>query len=276
MAMRTPSALSRRRIETAREKSSISTPSVISSSSRDGGSPVSSSTECTSAGRSPWRNCTGDRLIAICSGFGQDAASRQASRMIHSPIGDDQPAFLGERDEGAGRDHAALRMLPAHQRLEADDLAVDARLRLVVQGQFAALDRRSQFLLQHAPLAQPLVHVGFEEAERAAALRLGAIERGVGVADQRGGVGAVDREDRDADAQADAHRMAVDRDLVVDRREQPIRQGFGRGGLLAVGGDDDEFVAAEPGQEGAADGGLQARRQLRAAARRRRRGRRRR
>ena len=99
---------------------------------------------------------------------------------------------------------AALRMLPAHQRLEADDLAVDARLRLIVQGQFAVLDRRSQFLLQHAPLAQPLIHVGLEEAEHAAPFRLGAIERGVGVADQRGGVGAIDREYGDADAQADA------------------------------------------------------------------------
>ena len=209
MAMRTPSALSRRRIDTAREKSPISTPSVISSSSRDGGSPVSSSTECTSAGRSPWRNCTGDRLIAICSGLGQDAACRHASRMIHSPIATIRPLSSASGMKVPGGIDAALRMLPAHQRLEADDLAADARLRLIVQGQFVALDRRSQFLLQHAPLAQPLVHVGLEEAERAAALRLGAVERGVGVADQRGGVGAVDREDRDADAEAGAHRMAV-------------------------------------------------------------------
>ena len=120
----------------------------------------------------------------------------------------------------------------------------------------------SQILLQRAPFAQPLVHVGLEEAERAAALGLGAIKRGVGIADQRRGVGAVDREDRDADAEAGAHRVAVDGDVVVDRREQPIGQGLGRGRLFAVGGDHDEFVAAEPGQESAADGGLQARRQL--------------
>ena len=39
-----------------------------------------------SPGRSPWRNWIGDRLTAIWIGFGQDAASRQASRSIHSPI----------------------------------------------------------------------------------------------------------------------------------------------------------------------------------------------
>ena len=183
--------------------------------------------------------------------------------MIHSPIATISPLSSASGMKVPGGTDAALRMPPAHQRLEADDLAVDARLRLIVQRQLVALDRRSQFLLQRAPLAQPLVHVGFEEAERAAALRLGAIERGVGIADQRGGVGAVDRKYRDADAEAGAHRMAVDGDFFVGRGEQPIRHGFGRGGLLAVGGDHDEFVAAEPGQEGAADGGLQARRDWR-------------
>src|SRR5665811_701377 len=63
MAMRTPRTFSRRRTETARLKSPISTPSVISSSSRAGERPVSSSTWCTSFGRSPCWNCTGDRLM---------------------------------------------------------------------------------------------------------------------------------------------------------------------------------------------------------------------
>ena len=182
--------------------------------------------------------------------------------MIHSPIATISPLSSASGIKVPGAIDAALRMLPANQRLEAEDLAADACLRLIVQGQLVVLDRRSQSLLQHAPLAQPLVHVGFEEAEHAAALRLGAIERGVGVADQRGGVGAIDGKYRDADAQAGAHRIAVDGDFFVDRREQPIRHGLGRGGLLAVGRDDDEFVAAEPGQEGAAHGGLQALRQL--------------
>ena len=48
----------------------------------------------------------------------------------------------------------------------------------------------------------------------------------------------------------------------LHRGEHPVRQCFGRAGLLAVGGDHDEFVAAEPGQESAADRGLQAPRHL--------------
>ena len=104
-------------------------------------------------------------------------------------------------------------------------------------------------MLQRALIAQPLVHVGFEEAEHAAAVRFGAIERGVGVGDQRRGVGAIDGKDRDADAEAGAHRMAFDGDVVVDRREQPIGHGSARRLPPSVR-DHDEFVAAEPGQKG--------------------------
>ena len=52
---------------------------------------------------------------------------RLAAGLAQDPFADrdDEAALLGERNEVAGRDQAALRMLPAHQRLEADDLAVD-------------------------------------------------------------------------------------------------------------------------------------------------------
>ena len=36
-------------------------------------------------------NCAGDRLTAICSGTGQEAASRQASRRIQTPISTIRP-----------------------------------------------------------------------------------------------------------------------------------------------------------------------------------------
>ena len=39
-------------------------------------------------------------------------------------------------------------MLPADERLEAEDLAVDLRLRLVVQQQLVVLDRGAQIVLQ--------------------------------------------------------------------------------------------------------------------------------
>jgi hypothetical protein len=96
----------------------------------------------------------------------------------------DQPALLGDRNEGRGRHLAALRMLPARQRLEADDGAVDAALRLVIGDELAALDRAAQILQQRAPLAQAVIHIGLEKADRAAPFRLGPVQRGVGVAEQ--------------------------------------------------------------------------------------------
>jgi len=53
-----------------------------------------------------------------------------------SPCADlaDHAVLLGKRDEGVRRNEAVLGMLPAEQRLEAEHLAVDLGLRLVVQG----------------------------------------------------------------------------------------------------------------------------------------------
>src|SRR6202034_646284 len=84
-AIRTPRALSRERTDTAREKSSINTLSVISSSSLVGGRSVSSRIKCTRVGRLPERNCSGDTFTATVRGWRQPAASRQASRKAHSP-----------------------------------------------------------------------------------------------------------------------------------------------------------------------------------------------
>ena len=47
-------------------------------------------------------NCAGDRLTAICSGAAQEAASRQASRNIHSPISTIRPlsSAIGMKSPG--------------------------------------------------------------------------------------------------------------------------------------------------------------------------------
>ena len=76
-------------------------------------------------------------------------------------------------------------MLPARQRLEAEHLAVDLGLRLVVEEQLVARDRRAQIDLQREALAQAAIDVGVEEAHRLAAVDLGAVERRIGVGQQR-------------------------------------------------------------------------------------------
>ena len=149
-------------------------------------------------------------------------------------------------------------MLPTHQRLEADDLAADLGLRLVMQDELAARDCRAQLLLDRAPLPQALVHAGLEKADRAAALGLGAIERGVGIADERPGIGPVGRKNRDADAEPDPQQRAVDVEIVGDGREQAVGQRRGARRLRPIGLDQQELVAAEAGEEGVTGGIFQA------------------
>src|SRR6266700_1800028 len=207
--MRTPSDLRRRRIDIAREKSSIKTPSVISSSSRPASNPVSIRVSWASRTMSSLRNCTGDRLTEICSRFGQDAASRHAARRIHSPI-----ATISPLSSGSGM------KLPGatHQRLEPDDLAVDPGQRLKIEPQFVVGEGRLKIMLQFAAIAQLRRHVGLEERDRIAPFGLGAVERHIRVGEKDRRVGAVDRTGCDADAQSDAQLSSGDLDVAAQRR----------------------------------------------------------
>ena len=63
-------------------------------------------------------------------------------------------------------------------------VAVDRRLRLIVQFELASRDRRLQILLNGVALAQPLVHFRLEEADRSATVDLGPIKRGIGIGEQ--------------------------------------------------------------------------------------------
>ena len=69
----------------------------------------------------PDRNWIGETLTAMLTSAGQVAASAQAVRSTHCADLHDQAGFLGDRDEVGRRDHAAHRMPPAQQRLEAGD-----------------------------------------------------------------------------------------------------------------------------------------------------------
>jgi hypothetical protein len=160
---------------------------------------------------------------------------------------DDQAAFFRERDEIARRNEAAHRMQPPRQGLEADDFTggdgvARHRLRLVMQRQFAVLDRDREILVQHAAIANLLVHLGFIDADRAARFGLGAEQCRAGIGKQRCGVGTVVREYRDAGGDTGANRFAVDLELVRQRFGELFGQQHPGDGLLAVD-DQSEFVA---------------------------------
>src|SRR5438046_966280 len=115
----------------------------------------------------PWpRSMTARTILADCL-FLPGLLAKAASILS---LSNDQAALFGKRDEIAGRDEAAQRMHPARQRLEAGDLAGGNRgtgggLRLVVQRQLAVLDRDRKILVQHAAVADLLVHLRLEHAD---------------------------------------------------------------------------------------------------------------
>ena len=160
---------------------------------------------------------------------------RLAAGLAQNPFAhfDDQAAFFRQRNEIAGRDKAAGRMHPARQRLEAGDVVADnvlagGGLRLVVQRQFAVADRRGQILMQRAAIADLLVHLGLEQADRAARFRLGAEQRGVGIGEQRRGVVAVARKHRDAGGDADVDRSCRRSRNPLPASRRPARPAPGR------------------------------------------------
>ena len=157
----------------------------------------------------------------------------------------DQPDFLGDRNEFVGTDQAALRMVPAQQRLEAADLAArKLDQRLIVELEFVGEQRLAQVELQPAALLHLRVHLRLEEMIGAAAVGLGAIERHVGVAQQLIGLVAVGRRHGNADAGADDDLMAVNLERLQQRFDDLGGKlaGLARAGLALHDG---KFVAAE-------------------------------
>jgi hypothetical protein len=102
-----------------------------------------------------------------------------------APDRHDQAAVLRDADEVVGDQQAARGVLPAEQRLIADDPTGGHRdLRLVEQAQLAALERPVQRALErqtvHGVAAADLV----EQLRARAAAALGPVHRGVGVLQQ--------------------------------------------------------------------------------------------
>jgi hypothetical protein len=185
-------------------------------------------------------------LIATFRFDGHFIASWHAVRK--HPFADrrDQARILGERDKAAGRHIAELLVLPADQRFEAVQRAVDGGdHRLIMEFEFAAFERAAQFLFHHAPLFGLRVERGDIARDDIAALVLRFVERKVGVAGQRFDRCAVLRTDRKADAGADEQLVIVDHIGAADRCDEPLGEIFGGFGRRHIVEDHGKFVAAE-------------------------------
>ena len=94
-------------------------------------------------------NWTGERLTATRTCSGQ--VRRPEAGLAQHPFADrdDQPGFLGDRDEPVGRDRPALRVVPAQQRLDAADAVVaEAEERLEDERQLVPRQRAAELDLE--------------------------------------------------------------------------------------------------------------------------------
>ena len=125
------------------------------------------------------------------------------ARLAQHPFADafDQARFLGNRDELVGRDQPALGVLPAQQRLVPGlGLTRHVDQRLEEQAQFAPANRMAQIARQRVAFVQRLVHAGFEHFPAAPAVALGPGQRHVRIGKQLLLVLAVQRCERQPQA----------------------------------------------------------------------------
>ena len=119
---------------------------------------------------------------------------------------------LRDGDELSGRHEAPLGVVPADQRLHGDDLVGAQRhLGLVVQDQLAPVRGAPERVLHLGPTQGPGLHLLVEAVDRAAAVLLGHLARGLGLAQELVGAHLAGAGDPDADGgreeQLDAGRL---------------------------------------------------------------------
>ena len=158
--------------------------------------------------------------------------------------------MLGDRNELRRRDLADGRMVPARQRLDADDLfAARIHDRLVGGGEPVVLDGVEQVAFEEFAVGQIGVHRRVVDAGAVAALVLGAIERHVGVAQNVGGIAGAAVDHRNADRGADDDVVAADHVGRADGGNDAAGDRLQRIGIGGAIGDDGELVAAEAGHQ---------------------------
>ena len=160
---------------------------------------------------------------------------------------DDETVLLRDRDEVVRRHEPARRVLPADECLERDHPVLGERDdRLVLHDELVFLQGSAQVGLELEPGDRRRVHLGLVDPEATLALALGAVHRGVGVAEQLVGGGAVRAGVGDARARMDEDLLARDEEGRFERVDQPLRGLAGGRGCREPLQQDRELVAAEP------------------------------
>ena len=141
---------------TQRSPSSSTTLSVTSRHSRAGSRPLASSASVDGRDQAGLGELAGgdvdadDRSCAVVAN--RRTACRHASRRTQAPIGTIRPVSSASAMNSAGRQQAALGVLPAHERLDADDPRRSRRRARAGSGRTSSLvrDRLAQVGLDRA------------------------------------------------------------------------------------------------------------------------------
>ena len=176
----------------------------------------------------------GDQLAA---GLGEDPVAHRH----------DDPGLLGHPDELVGGQQPALGVAPPQQRLDAVDHAgaqVDDGL--VAKLELASAQGPAQGVLQVEAVDGLLPHVDLEDLVALAALGLGPVHGGVGVADEGLGVAGAGLADGDADRDPEVQVLLAEAERGGHGLLDPLGQAHRRLGSVDVLAQDDELVAAEP------------------------------
>ena len=135
-------------------------------------------------------------------------------------------------------------MLPAHQRLDAENLArLQVDFRLVDDAQLVARDRVPEIAHQREALGAVAIELGRID-DAAGAIFLGDVHRDVGALHEHFGFGAMLGRNRDADAAVHVEVQPFDGERLLHGRNQLARGELGAG-LSDAGQHDRELVAAE-------------------------------
>ena len=139
-------------------------------------------------------------------------------------------------------------MLPAGQRLDAHGLTpADAELRLVLEHDLAHLEAAPELAGEHQAVDGVVVAGRGVDLHRPLRL-LGAVERHVGAAQELVGARAVLRVARHADARPHVDHDPVDRERVLERRDERVGDRDARLGARGAAEQDRELVAAQAHQ----------------------------
>ena len=161
--------------------------------------------------------------------------------------GDDLAVLLGLGDELAGQDQAAARVVPADERLEAQDrLIPQPHDRLVVDGELPQLQRLAHLSGQLETSHDGLLHHRGERLVAALAVTLGGIHGAVSIAhDLSHGLTLAGRAG-DADAGTDDDLPVGDGDGCFEGRQDAIRGVLGGLGVGQVFEQECELVTTQP------------------------------